>query len=350
MSMTKNQDQSLKYNSFLRWNNEAVNNKDGYRPDSRTGEVYLFDPKLKLATEIAIVTQRPLLLLGEPGSGKSSFAPFVARNLNWQYHEYNVTGRTEAKDLLWRFDALSRLRDAQAQKPDIKPKDYVTPGVLWKAFDYNHAVDYVKQHKKQSAPSEDADQSEDATDSNGERDKERAVVLIDEIDKADPNVPNDLLEVIGKNSFTVNETDDYIERKTPQSNTESPANKFGSLLIIITSNGERDLPPAFIRRCIVHELKEPEQESDFVERWREIAKLHAGKNVANSKRKMELINRLVKKCWDLREKSLSESRRKPSIAEFLDALRICFQLNVAPDSGIWEQIERNVLIKNEGIS
>lgn len=345
--MTKNQNQSLEYNSFLRWNNQEINIEDAYSPDSRAGKVYLYDPTLKLATEIAIVTQRPLLLLGEPGSGKSSFAPFIARNLKWQYHEYNVTGRTEAKDLLWRFDALSRLRDAQAQTDNIDPKYYVTPGVLWQAFDYNHALNYVAQHKRQS---QNPESTEKLNIEDLNRDKERAVVLIDEIDKADPNVPNDLLEVIGKNSFTVHETDDYIERKTPALNDDKPANKYGSLLIVITSNGDRDLPPAFIRRCIVHSLKEPSEESAFIERWEEIAKLHTGKNIINGKQKIKMINRLAKKCWDLRHDSVNESRRKPSIAEFLDALRICFQLNITPDSDIWEQVERNVLIKSETIS
>lgn len=348
--MTKNENQSLKYSSFLHWNNQQINTKEGYSPDSRSGEVYLYDPKLKLATEIAIVTQRPLLLLGEPGSGKSSYAPFVARNLKWHYHEYNVTGRTEAKDLLWRFDALGRLRDAQGRIDNIDPEYYVTPGVLWQAFDYEHALNYVAQHKRENQNPELAGKSESTVDLNAERDKERAVVLIDEIDKADPNVPNDLLEVIGKNSFTVDETNDYIQRKIPILNNNKSANKYGSLLIIITSNGERDLPPAFVRRCIVHTLEESTEESDFIERWKEIAKLHVGKNIINSKPKMEMINRLAKKCWDLRRDSLNESRRKPSIAEFLDALRICFQLNIKPDSAIWEQVERNVLIKNETIS
>lgn len=348
MNKEKNKNQLLKYDSFLPWNDLPSNVRESYSPDTRSGEVYLYDPSLKLATEIAIVTQRPLLLLGEPGAGKSSFAPFVARNLKWQYHEYNVTGRTEAKELLWSFDALSRLRDAQANVPDINPKFYIVPGVLWKAFNYKHALEYVKQNKVRN--SNITGESFGLPNPNTDRDMERAVVLIDEIDKADPNVPNDLLEVIGKNSFTINETQDYIERKPPLQNTEKRANKYGSLLIVITSNGERDLPPAFVRRCIVHSLKEPFEEDAFVEKWKEIAKLHTDAKILENKQNLEMIERLAKKCWKLREENLSEFRRKPSIAEFLDALRICFKLSITPDSDIWEQIERNVLIKNEAIS
>src|SRR5687767_755497 len=104
------------YRSFLPWNNAPAEQSNTARgPDDRSGAVYLHDPALQLAAETAIVTQRPLLLRGEPGSGKSSFAPFAARNLGWRYYEMTVTGRTEARDLLWRFDALARLRDANAR-------------------------------------------------------------------------------------------------------------------------------------------------------------------------------------------------------------------------------------------
>ena len=137
-----------KYEPFLPWNNlESLTNAE-YRPDDRSGRFYLEDEKLRFVTEVAIVTQRPLLLRGEPGSGKSSFAPFVARNLNWRYYEQTVTGRTEAKDLLWRFDALRRLRDARDpdRKLDLSAENYLTPGPLgglstdrrryaWRSFD-----------------------------------------------------------------------------------------------------------------------------------------------------------------------------------------------------------------------
>ena len=92
---------SASYKPFLPWINLSAAEIPPYRPDDRSGALYLEDEKLRFVTEVAIVTQRPLLLRGEPGSGKSSYAPFVARNLNWRYYEQTVTGRTEAKDLLW---------------------------------------------------------------------------------------------------------------------------------------------------------------------------------------------------------------------------------------------------------
>ena len=108
-------------------------------PDRRDGRVYRYDPPLKLAVEVALVTGRPLLIRGKPGSGKSSLAAYVARNLGWRYYEHIITARTQARDLLWTYDVVRRLANAQTRRkksdPDLYDFDYVEPGVLWWAFD-----------------------------------------------------------------------------------------------------------------------------------------------------------------------------------------------------------------------
>lgn len=343
-------DSFANYNKFLPWENNYNTPAVEIGPDDRSGMVYLYDPKLQLAAEIAIVTQRPLLIRGQPGSGKSSFAPFVARNLKWRFYETNITGRTEAKDLLWKFDALSRLRDAQVQygAHDIAPSHYVTPGILWWAFNRENAIKFVSQKKKLSkcgvpGPSNN---DEPFVDINCQRDPNRAVVLIDEIDKADPELPNDLLEVFGLNRFTIDEMDRTIERKVPEPdlNPRSP-NHFGSLLIIITTNQERDLSTAFMRRCVVHSIEEPQNEAEQIERLREIAELHMRSLIASQLAGVELARDVAKVCCRLRQEAKRRSGRGPSTAEFLDALRVCYRLGITPQSKLWLQVEQNVFIK-----
>lgn len=353
--MNKNTEptESNNYRQFLPWKQQtAAKTEDEFKSNTREGGVYLQNDDLQLVTEIAIVTERPLLLRGEPGSGKSSFASFAARNLNWRYYEFNVTGRTEAKDMLWRFDALRRLRDAQAAKSDndigVDSRNYVTPGVLWWSFNYENASKFIREiaGKNADEPSAKTSELDPFAEINRTRSARGAVVLIDEIDKADPNVPNDLLEVIGMNSFTVDETGEIVGRKmfVPKSDPEKPED-YGNLLVVITTNQERDLPPAFLRRCIVHRLEEPEEKDQLVERWIKIARLHGDKNINSHVGGEKMVKKLAEKCWDLREQTADEIRRSPSIAEFLDALRTCFRLGITPDSDVWNQVESSVLVK-----
>ncbi len=338
------------YNKFLPWENDLSTTASGVGPDNRSGLVYLPDPKLQLAAEIAIVTQRPLLIRGNPGSGKSSFAPFAARNLKWRYYETTITGRTEAKDLLWKFDALARLRDAQAQSvaSDISPSRYVTPGILWWAFNRDDALKFIS---KRNVSSENRNVSlgykaEPFAVINGQRDPLRSVVLIDEIDKAEPELPNDLLEVLGLNRFVVDELDRSIERKVPDQdpNPGSP-NHYGSALIIITTNQERDLPAAFIRRCVVHTIEEPQGEDEQIKRLEEIADLHMRSLIVSHNAGENLVLNVAKTCYQLRQEANQSSGKGPSTAEFLDALRVCFTLGINPDSEIWKQVKQNVFIK-----
>jgi MoxR-like ATPase len=341
---------NVKYNKFLPWENDLLTSFTGAGPDDRSGLVYLHDASLQLAAETAIVTQRPLLIRGEPGSGKSSFASFAARNLNWRYYETTITGRTEAKDLLWKFDALARLRDAQAKSKDIDidPINYVTPGVLWWAFNCADAIEFLSRKRPlrrrgDQATSESLGQFEEI---NRNRDQDRAVILIDEIDKADPDVPNDLLEVFGLNRFNVDELNRNIERKIPAT-VEDPRlpNDFGSLFVVITTNQERDLPPAFLRRCIAHTLEEPKDQRQRIERLVKIAYLHMKHLIESRPGGNKLVRSVAEKCCQLQREAQSHYRRGPSVAEFLDAVKVCFKLRIDAGSPFWQHVERNVLIK-----
>jgi len=215
------------------------------RTDRRDGEVYVYggSEQIVLAVNVALATGRPLLVFGPAGSGKSSLAANIARTMNWRYYEAVITSRTQAQDLLWTFDVVARLSDATSRASDARSpaRDaqdmyrYVEPGVLWWAFDSASAARRGRAIEAPDASLHDPRQGPPGGP---------AVVLLDEIDKADPDVPNNLLVPIGSLSFTVRETGTEVRAMTIP-------------LLVITSNEERDLPPAFLRRCIVLRLPMP---------------------------------------------------------------------------------------------
>jgi MoxR-like ATPase len=223
-----------------------VDRRRADQPDLRDGSVYRCPPELLMALRVAFTVGRPLLLYGWPGSGKSSIAAYLARNLGWRYYEHVVTARTEASDLLWRFDHVKRLADAQVRK-GIHDVDYVEPGSLWWAFNSQSA-------RRRGAGPEDRQPAEQAVepkhDLNQDRHERCAVVLIDELDKADPDVPSGLLVPLGSLRFTVTETGAEVKADGPADGQEGPRR-----CVIITTNEERDLPAPFVRRCIVYRLE-----------------------------------------------------------------------------------------------
>jgi MoxR-like ATPase len=312
-------------------------------PDRRDGLLYHLEPELQLVVEIALTTGRPLLLRGEPGSGKSSLAPFIARNRNARYYEHVVTSATRAQHLLWRLDAVRRLSDAQGRRqedPEVPMWRYVEPGVLWWAFDQKTA-------RRRGAPDDvEVSTEHEANDGvknlNVNRNEEEAVVLIDEIDKADPDVPNALLVPLASSRFHVTEIAREIVR--PQ-RTEAEAAKdwLSKLLIVITTNEERDLPPAFERRCITYRLPDPDQL-----RLKRIAEEHfnrSDKPLTDEERAR--IESLADKLMEARA-ATPRGVRKPGVAEFLDAVRACRALEVPPgDSDAWTVLERVVWRKWE---
>ena len=297
--------------------------------DRRDGSVYVYTDEIILAVNVALATRRPLLIGGPSGTGKSTLAQNVARTQGWRYYEEVVTSRTQARDLLWSFDTLRRLNDAQTLKrEDLRPaSEYVRPGVLWWAFD------------PQSARSR-SDQPEAGLgtllDDPGLRFLENraaapplgAVVLVDEIDKADPDVPNNLLVPLGSLEFEV------MEAGARPFRVKSRAQLHQGPLVIITTNNERELPAAFLRRCIILKLEPPTRERLIEIAVAQLGEAHRGLAEA-------VADRLLQNAAEV-------ASEPPSTAEYLDALRTCRDLQVVPDnaSAVWNHVRRLTLHKD----
>ena len=178
-------------------------------------ETYVATPDLTAAVNAAIVLERPLLVKGEPGTGKTVLAEEIARGLDAPLLAWNIKSTTKAQQGLYEYDAVSRLRDSQLGDPRVSEiSNYIRRGKLWEAF---------------TAP-------------------ERPVLLIDEIDKADIEFPNDLLTELDRMEFHVYETGETVKA------VRRP-------MVIITSNNEKELPDAFLRRCFFHYIKFPDAET-----------------------------------------------------------------------------------------
>jgi MoxR-like ATPase len=282
------------------------------RADAAEPHTYQYTDSIVLAVNVALVTGRPLLLRGAPGSGKSTLAASVAWRLGCRYYSEVITSRTQARDLLWRYDQVRRLNDAQVGRLQ-QDAAYVEPGVLWWAFDPASA-----SHR--GAPEGTVSPMKDPSP---EAKHTLAVVLLDEIDKADPDVPNDLLVPLGAREFTVGETGTEVKSHHP-------------LLVVITTNDERELPAAFQRRCVMLELPEPD-EKQLVH----IAQAHFGS------REDALYADLAGRVMSMRQEARARRERGPSTPEYLDALRAArsLELESQPADALWQQLVEMTLRK-----
>ena len=233
---------------------------------------YVATDELALAVNAAITLERPLLIKGEPGTGKTMLAEEVANSLGKSLIRWHVKSTTKAQQGLYEYDAVSRLRDSQlgdARVEDIN--NYIKRGVLWDAFEA----------------------------------KDKPVLLIDEVDKADIEFPNDLLLELDKMEFYVYETkQNVVAKKRP--------------IVIITSNNEKDLPDAFLRRCFFHYIRFPDEET-----MKSIIEVHFPKIKKN------LIDSALKSFFEVRE--VPGIKKKPSTSELLDWIKLLLAEDVPPE-------------------
>ncbi|WP_438864171.1 AAA family ATPase [Neptunicella sp.] len=233
---------------------------------------YIASEELQLAVNAAIELQRPLLIKGEPGTGKTMLAEELASSLDAELIQWHIKSTTKAHQGLYEYDAVSRLRDSQLGEEKVHDiSNYIVKGKLWQAF---------------------------------EADK-RAILLIDEIDKADIEFPNDLLQELDKMEFYVYET-----RQTVKAVLRP--------IVIITSNNEKELPDAFLRRCFFHYIQFPDRQ--------EMTNIV---NVHFPNLKQELLSQALESFFNLRD--IPGLKKKPSTSELLDWIKLLVAQDIAPE-------------------
>ena len=224
---------------------------------------YIATDDLSLSVNAAIALERPLLIKGEPGTGKTMLALEVAKSLDLPLIEWHIKSTTKAQQGLYEYDAVTRLRDSQLGDERVKDiSNYIQKGKLWEAF----------------------------------TSEKQAVLLIDEIDKADIEFPNDLLQEIDRMEFYVYETKETIKATTRP-------------IVIISSNNEKELPDAFLRRCFFHYISFPDRET-----MKEIIKVH------HPKVKEKLVKEALDIFFDGRK--VPGLKKKPSTSELVDWLKL----------------------------
>ena len=232
---------------------------------------YISTEDLTIAVNASITLERPLLVKGEPGTGKTELARQIAENLGVDIFEWNIKSTTRAQQGLYEYDAVSRLRDSQLGDAKIKNiSNYIRKGKIWESFE----------------------------------NKKKCVLLIDEIDKADIEFPNDLLQELDRMDFYVYETGQTIKAKTRP-------------IIIITSNNEKELPDAFLRRCFFHYIKFPD-----IDTLGKIIEVHFPKI------KKSLLEKALVKFFEIRE--TPGLKKKPSTSEALDWLKLLLAEDISP--------------------
>ncbi|GAB6041996.1 AAA family ATPase [Endothiovibrio diazotrophicus] len=278
--------------------------------------VHQFDARTVDAIRAAQAAERPLLVRGEPGTGKSQLARAAAHCLGRLFVAEVIHARSEAQELQWRFDAVARLGEAQALaaagggdvRAQLDPLHFLSPGPLWWVFDWDSAE---AQYRRCRHPQRRPTAPEEWTPKDG------SVLLIDEIDKADADLPNGLLETLGNGAFTVPYCHQPIGLKA-----EVPPP-----LVIITTNEERELPGAFVRRCLVLHLGLPEEEDELVAWLMERGAVHFGERCGEPVRREAAVQ-----LWRDRQEALRQGITPPGQAEYLDLLRAVGRLAEGEES------------------
>ncbi len=302
----------------------------GNRPE----QVHLFDQDSIDAINAALAAQRPLLIRGEPGVGKSQLARAAAAKLGRAFLHHVVDAHCESRDLLWRFDAVQRLAEAQLAKELYSDKQqieealrvdkFVRPGPLWWAFNWISA--------KRAAGGKRAYPQFD-----GGNPGKGCVLLIDEIDKAEMDVPNGLLEALGDAQFT------------PMGCDQPVVASGVAPLVIITTNEERALPDAFIRRCLVLHLKLEKQDDKLIEQLCRRGRAHFASNRVSDAILKEAAGLLIE---DRKAAKAAQRRPLPGQAEYLDLLRaVCGRPGATDDAtqtALLKKLRRFVVNKHDG--
>jgi MoxR-like ATPase len=277
--------------------------------------VHEFDDRSWWAIKAALAAQRPLLVRGEPGTGKSQLARAAAVVLGRAFVAEVVHARSESQDLQWRFDAVARLADAQAigaardvdeWRERMHPRNYLSPGPLWWAFDWPGASAQAQLGGAAGRPEVPT----------GWLPSQGCVLLIDEIDKAEADLPNGLLETLGNGGFSV----PWLEHSVGHDPNQATP------LVIITTNEERELPAAFVRRCLVLNLNLPKEEPAFIDRLVARGALHFGERCDESVRR-----EAARQLWEDRRLALDAALPPPGQAEYLDILRVLVELADTPE-------------------
>ncbi len=235
-------------------------------------ESYVATDDLTVAVNAAVTLERPLLVKGEPGTGKTELARQVASALGLEMIEWHIKSTTKAQQGLYEYDAVSRLRDSQLGEERVHDvKNYIKKGKLWQAFEAG----------------------------------EKVVLLIDEVDKADIEFPNDLLQELDRMEFHVYETGETITARNRP-------------IVIITSNNEKELPDAFLRRCFFHYIRFPDEDT-----MRKIVEVH------QPGIKEALLATALTQFYEIRE--TAGLKKKPSTSEVLDWLKLLLAEDLSPE-------------------